>query len=393
MTGLLLLALGLATLPAALLLLNLLVYRRLPQAGSDSREPGTPGISILIPVRNEEEAIAGALQSILTHPAPSLEVLVLDDHSTDATASIVRSIATADPRVRLVQGAPLPPGWCGKQHACWQLAHEAAHDNLVFLDADVRLLPGAIRRISQLLQKRPHIHLFSGVPRQITGSFLERLLIPLIHFILLGYLPIPFSRLSRNPAFAAGCGQLFIARRPAYLAVDGHRSIRSSLHDGVKLPRTFRAGGWQTDLLDATDLAECRMYRNASEVWRGLGKNAIEGLAHPAAIVPWSILLLGGQVLPWVLLLEALVSSPAHLTPAALVAGLTLFPRLLAAARFRQSWIGAALHPLGILLLVTIQWCALFRHWRGRPSEWRGRHYAAASASPRSVPCQRPTTP
>lgn len=393
MTGLLLLALGLAALPAALFTVNLLVYRRVPAPRPGSPDSDAPGLSVLIPVRNEEEAIAEALRSILCHPAPNLEVVVLDDHSTDATASIVRSIAATDARVRLVQGAPLPAGWCGKQHACWQLAHEAAHENLVFLDADVRLLPGAITRLANLFRERPDIHLFSGVPRQITGSFLERLLIPLIHFILLGYLPIPFARLSRNPAFAAGCGQLFAARRPAYLAVDGHRAIRSSLHDGVKLPRTFRAGGWMTDLFDATDLAECRMYRNAREVWRGLGKNAIEGLAHPAAITPWSVLLLGGQVLPWVLLLQAIANPSANLPLAALASGLTLLPRILAAARFRQSWIGAALHPLGILLLVIIQWCALFRHWRGRPSEWRGRQYAAATATTQAVPCQRPTTP
>jgi hypothetical protein len=264
---------------------------------------------------------------------------------------------------------------------------------MVFLDADVRLRPGAIARLSALLRHHPDIHLFSGVPRQITGSFLERLLIPLIHFILLGYLPIPFSRLSRNPAFAAGCGQLFVARRPAYLAVDGHRAIRASLHDGVKLPRSFRAGGWRTDLFDATDLAECRMYRNAGEVWRGLGKNATEGLAHPAAILPWSFLLLGGQVLPWLLLVWALVDAQATLPLAALATGLTLLPRLLAAARFRQSWIGAVLHPLGILTLVSIQWTALFRHWRGRPSEWRGRKYGPAPAPAPSVPCQRPSPP
>ena len=93
-------------------------------------------------------------------------------------------------------------------------------------------------------------------------------------------------RRSRHPAYGAGCGQLFLARREAYETAGGHAAIRATLHDGVKLPRAFRAAGLRTDLFDATDVASCRMYRNAGEVWRGLAKNATEGLAAPGKIVP-----------------------------------------------------------------------------------------------------------
>src|SRR5205807_74198 len=118
--------------------------------------------------------------------------------------------------------------------------------------------------------------LVSGIPRQETGTFFERLLIPLIHFILLGFLPMKRMRSTRKPAYAAGCGQLFLARRMAYDAMGGHAIIRSSLHDGLTLPRAFRRAGFQTDLCDATDLATCRMYCGAGEVWHGLAKNATE---------------------------------------------------------------------------------------------------------------------
>ena len=154
---------------------------------------------------------------------------------------------------------------------------KARHPLLVFLDADVRLASDALARMAA------HVtfcgtDLASGIPCQVTLSPLEKLLIPLIHFILLGFLPIPRMRRSRQPAFAAGCGQLFIAKAAAYKCCGGHSVIRDTLHDGLKLPRAFRAAGLKTDLFDATDLAKCRMYRNASEVWFGLAKNAGEAL-------------------------------------------------------------------------------------------------------------------
>ena len=93
----------------------------------------------------------------------------------------------------------------------------------------------------------------SGLPRQETGSWLERLVIPLAHFLLLGYLPMFAMRWFRHPAFGAGCGQLFLARKSAYQAAGGHDAIRSSRHDGLMLPRAFRRAGLRTDLCDATD--------------------------------------------------------------------------------------------------------------------------------------------
>ncbi|MFN0067763.1 MAG: glycosyltransferase [Limisphaerales bacterium] len=391
MTALALAALILAALPAGLFVLNLFSYRRTPRWTGPVSGVGDPPalgvrrpasdrfphrVSVLVPARNEELAIVPALESVLANQGVEVEAVVLDDHSTDATAARVRELAVRDPRVRLVEGASLPAGWCGKQHACWQLARAARHGMLVFMDADVRLAPDALARMAAFLGARPQAQLASGVPRQLTGTCLERLLIPLIHFVLLGYLPMARMRACAKTGYAAGCGQLFIARRDAYFASGGHRALRDSLHDGVKLPRAFRRAGFITDLFDATDLATCRMYRSAGEVWRGLGRNATEGLAHPAAIVPWTLLLLGGHVLPWALLLAAPWLDAATVRLAAVAAGLTLVPRVLGALVFRQSWLGAALHPLGVAALVVIQWEALARRWRGRPAEWRGRSYA-----------------
>jgi hypothetical protein len=361
-----------------------LVFRRnLRLFAPPSLPPGgaRPAVSVLIPARDEETTIGAAVEAALASRGVDLEVVVLDDGSRDRTAEIVAGIAARDPRVRLETAPPLSPGWCGKQHACAALARTARHPVLAFLDADVRLEPEGLARAAAFLEASG-AGLVSGVPRQETGTFLERLLIPLIHFILLGFLPMARMRRSLHPAYGAGCGQLFLARRDAYERAGGHAAIRSSLHDGIALPRAFRSAGIATDLFDATDVAVCRMYHSAGEVWRGLGKNATEGLASPGKIVPVTALLLAGQVLPLLLLVLVAVALSGGTTPAAgwLAVPATiaaLSPRLTAVGRFRQPLDGALLHPLAILVFLAIQWNALCRRLLGRPAAWKGRSYAA----------------
>jgi hypothetical protein len=154
--------------------------------------------------------------------------------------------------------------------------------------------------------------LASGVPRQEMRTFSERLLIPLIHYVLLGFLPINRMRASRDPVFGTGCGQLLVARREAYHNSGGHSVIRATLHDGLKLARVFRAAGFATDLFDATCIAECRMYSTNAEVWRGLARNAHEGLGSPRLIGPATLLLLGGQILPICLLFVVCLQTPVY---------------------------------------------------------------------------------
>jgi len=368
-------SLVLALIPAGLFLWNLLLYRRAPKTidrvahETVHAAPSPTAISLLIPARNEERSIAAAVESALASIAVNLEVIVLDDHSDDNTASIVEAIAQRDSRVRLIQAPPLPSGWCGKQHACWVLSRHARHPLLVFVDADVRLSPDALARMAEF-QRQSGAELVSGVPQQETGTWLEKLVIPLIHFLLLGFLPMFRMRTTTKPAYASGCGQLFLTTRNGYDKAGGHAAIRTSLHDGITLPRTYREHGLKTDLFDATDIATCRMYRSAREVWHGLAKNATEGLARPGLIFPMTAILIGGQVLPLFLL-------ASEVWPIALCATIAAYlPRILASWRFRQSWLGVLLHPVGMVLLLAIQWYALGRSLLGRPSGWKGRVYA-----------------
>jgi hypothetical protein len=372
---LLIVSLLLALIPALLFLSNLREYLPPPEAGGgDSGAPLAGAVSVLIPARNEERSIRQAIEAVLASRGVELEVVVLDDHSEDATAELVGAMAQADSRVRLVRAPPLPPGWCGKQHACAVLAREARHTWLVFIDADVRLQPDGLSRML-LFQEKSGADLISGIPRQETLTWMECLVIPLIHFVLLGFLPIARMRRSLDPAYGAGCGQLFMARRAAYEAAGGHGRIRESLHDGLKLPRAFRSAGFSTDLFDATEIATCRMYRSAREVWNGLAKNATEGLATPKMIVPGTILLMGGQVAPFVLLLFAGYLSASELSVAAIATTIAYLPRLVAAILFRQSIMGGLMHPFGVWLLISIQWFAFLQSALGKAPAWKGREY------------------
>ena len=381
-------ALLLAALSALMFLANRRLYRPLPLLPTGAAATaGLPSVSVLIPARNEERVIGAAVAAAAACHGVTAEIVVLDDHSTDRTAALVQKAAAQDSRIRLISAPPLPPGWCGKKFACVVPGDAASHELFVFLDADVRLEPDALARIARHMQSDAAA-LASGFPRQETGTLLEILLIPLIHFLLLGYLPMARMRKYRTvPAYAAGCGQLFVMRRTDFERTGGHALVQNSLHDGIKLPRAFRRAGLATDLFDATDLATCRMYTRAADVWQGLAKNATEGLASSLLmLVVWTLLLGLGHVAPLPLFVWALVqmgqgSAGPELAMAGGAVVLSYVPRMLAVPAFRQSLLGALLHPLGVLVLIALQWYAWFRQRLGLASAWKGRAYPAAGTT------------
>ena len=363
-----------SAIPAAMVWVNRdLFTRAIFPSRAAAKDSPKPKVSVLIPARDEASSIAASVSAALNSSGVEVEVVVMDDGSTDATADIVLAMAQRDTRVRLIQGDGLPEGWNGKQHACWRLAQAAEYSNLLFLDADVRLSPDAIERlIAQRDQSQAA--LFSTFPYQETDTFLERLLIPLMHFILLGFLPLGRMRTNTDPSMAAGCGQVFLTDQESYQAAGTHQAIRSSRHDGLKLPRAYRQANLSTDVCDGTDIATCRMYHNAGEVLRGLLKNATEGIGNPKLIVPFSIMLLAGSVLPFVVFPFAIASGqPVTILLSFLSIPLAWIPRFQCAIRYRQSLLGAVLHPLAVAIFVGLQWIALAQSLVGKQVAWRGR--------------------
>jgi hypothetical protein len=372
-TVLVLFAAFLAAVPAVMTFVNLGCLRTPPL-------PGTPArVAVLIPARNEAAGIGACVDAALASLGVDIEVIVLDDASTDATAEIVARRMATDTRLRLATAPALPPGWNGKQHACHVVAGLTERPILLFLDADVRLEPEGVARLAEGM-RLAGADLASGVPRQVMLGWAERMLIPMINGLILGYLPIRLMRRDARSSLAAGCGQMMMVRREPYLAAGGHAAIRNSLHDGLKLPRLFRDHGLRTELVDGTRLAACRMYDRPPALIRGLLKNATEGMASPAALPVWTVLLFGGQVLPFLLLAWCVSTGEAF---GAIVCGLACL--VLAAAwaaqarRTREPLLSVALRPAGVVLLLAIQWTALVRQKLGIQTDWRGRAYQAQS--------------
>jgi len=362
------LSLALATLPAALGLMNLVLLPRLARPAS---MPAGRLVSILIPARDEAANIADCVAAALASTDVAVEVVVIDDGSRDGTGTIVAGIAARDPRVRLIEAPPLPPGWTGKVHACARLAEAARGTHLLFIDADVRLAPGAAAAMAAHAATRD-IAMVSGVPRQVIRSLGEALTVPGINFLLLGYLPGGGRAASGRADLAAACGQLVLCEAAAYRAIGGHEAVRQVLHDGLALARLFRKEGHRTEVVDGAPLASCRMYRDFGEAWAGFLKNAREGMATPLGLPIWTVLLAGAHLWPFALLPDG---------PALLAILLMLALRAAITLRAGEPWWTIPLHPVGMLVALAIQWTALVRWALGMPPGWKGRAYPATKTA------------
>jgi hypothetical protein len=335
--------------------------------------PSDVAVSVLVPVRDEAhrigrciEALIGALEGV------DAEVLVLDDGSTDGTADIVRTAAAGDPRVRVLDGAPLPSGWLGKPHACHQLAEAARGDVLVFVDADVRLAPRGILRSVDLLVESG-LDLVSPYPRQEFDGLLPRLVQPLLQWSWLTFLPLGRAERSSRPSLTAANGQLLACRADAYRRSGGHAAVRDDVVEDVGLARAFKRAGLRATVADGTDVATCRMYDDADELVEGYTKSLAAAFGSPAGAVGTMALLVWTYVVPPLALLRGLRRGDPALAAAggagylAGVAG-----RVVAARRFGGRPGDAPTHPASVLALAWLT----ARSWRMRrqgTATWKGR--------------------
>lgn len=344
--------------------------RRLRRPDPDA-EPTTEALSVLLPVRDEArhvEPCLRALMAALDACRGPAEIVVLDDGSTDATADLVRGVAGRDPRVRLVEGAPLPPGWLGKPHACVQLAGLAAPAStvLVFVDADTVLSPRALVAAVDLL-RRSRLDIISPYPRQVASTVGERLVQPLLQWSWLTTLPLRAAETSRRPSLSAGNGQFLVADRAAYDRAGGHSAVRGDVLDDIGLVRAVKAAGGRGGMVDGTDLATCRMYDGWPELRDGYAKSLWSAFGPPAgAAAAGTGLALLYLVPPLAAVLRR--SRAGLLGYAAAVAGRVLVARRTGG----RTWPDPLAHPASIAALLWLTAVSFARRRRGGLS-WKGR--------------------
>ncbi len=324
-------------------------------------------VSVLLPVRDEAARIAPCLRAVLAQiGVPHLEVLVLDDASSDGTGDIVRQVAGDEPRLRLLPGRALPAGWLGKPYACQQLADAAAGaDVLVFCDADVLLAPTAVAATVDLLL-RADLDLISPYPRQVAAGAGPRLIQPLLQWSWLTFLPLRLAERSARPTLSAANGQLLAVRREAYDRAGGHAAVRSEVIEDVALLRAVKAAGGTGGVVDGTDVATCTMYADWAGLADGYGKSLWAAFGSPAGGAAVVATLSAMYVVPP---LAALRGSPAGLVGYA--AG--VLGRVVTARRTGgRAWPDALAHPASVLAFGWLTARSLRRRARGELA-WKGR--------------------
>jgi len=357
-------------------LINVLSFRSVRPVGPKG---DVPMISVLLPARNEERNIGLALSTLADQDYPKYEVIILDDGSGDATGRIARQWSDSDSRFRVIRGKPLPEGWGGKSFACHQLSQEASGDLLLFIDADTihsrQSISSAVAELS-----RSRAGLLTVIPRQIMGSFWEKVILPLLHFSTFCFLPMPLVTLTRSPKLAMANGQFMLFRRDVYRLVGGHEAVRTALVEDVWLSRLVKQHGFLLAIRDGADVVSCRMYQSLPEVWAGFSKNLFAGFQYSIPMIS-AVMMFNAltSIVPFVVLVGGLVVTGGSTDPwFSLVIGQTAIItaiRLLIALRFRLDLWPALVHPVAMVMLIGIAVNSCRWVLGGGGAQWKGRAY------------------
>ena len=344
-----------------------------------------PLVSLVIPARDEAHNIGPCVESALASTYPRLEVIVVDDHSSDGTSSIVEAIASRDMRLRVITPPALPDGWFGKQWACWTGAGESRGELLGFMDADTRQTPDLVTRTVHALTSR-RADLLSVAGTQELGGFWERMIQPQIFAIMLQrYGGTEIVNRSRRVSEKIANGQCLWVRRATYDALGGHAAVKHEVAEDLALAQLWFRAGRTVSLVLGLDQLSTRMYTSLRELIDGWGKNIYAGgrnampfgavgrLLYPVALVAPSLFWLVPPIVLALGLLGAVGATALAWAAIATVANLVWW--LAVYAWLRVSPLYALLHPVGAAMVLYI---ALGAIARGRRVRWKEREYRAA---------------
>ncbi|MCG8922993.1 glycosyltransferase family 2 protein [Lentzea sp. CC55] len=349
-----------------------LVNARLMRVPAANPPQCREAVSVLVPARDEAHRIAPTIESLLAQRGvPGLEIIVLDDGSSDGTAGEVLRAAGGDERLRVVTGSAPPDGMPGKPHACAQLAGLARGRVLVFVDADVVLAPHAIASAVALLREND-LDVVSPFPRQLADGAGARLVQPLLQWSWLVFLPLRLAERSPRPSLSAANGQFLVVDTAAYHRSGGFEGIATAVLDDIALMRAVKRSGGRGVVVDGSTVAVCRMYEDWAEVRDGYEKSLWSATGSPAGAVALSLVLAWLYVLPPV---AALAGSRAGAVGYA--AGVVT--RVVTARHTgARVWPDALAHPVSVGVLLSL----VGRSWRARRAarlRWKGRSLRESS--------------
>jgi chlorobactene glucosyltransferase len=353
-------------------LTNLRALKRL--AASDvATEP--PLVSVLVPARNEERNIGRCVEALLAQEYPSLEVLVLDDHSTDRTAEIVQQVANRDPQLRLLHGTELPDGWLGKHWACHQLAQAASGQLFLFVDADTALENRTIRDAVAALSA-DRADLVSLLPIRVPGSWVDRMVFPVIDWTFHAWVPFAVAYAVRVPALSLAFGQFLLFRREAYERLGGYEAIKEHVVDDIELGRRTTAAGLRWRLYDGSGRVRTYMYANTKETLEGFAKNIFAFFG--ARIGLFMLVWLAGMAVvfaPVAVILATAAGgevSATALVLACVTVGLLLATWAVVCVRFGHGMWCALAYPVPVAVTLQVALRSMVLTLRGR-TQWKGR--------------------
>ncbi|MGC8856226.1 MAG: glycosyltransferase [Anaerolineae bacterium] len=343
--------LGLALLTAVM---NFFYLRRFDQYPQPEH---WPRLSVLIPARNEAANIEACVRSLLQQDYPDFEVIVLNDHSTDRTPLILARLAREFEHLRVLSGAPLPPGWLGKHWACQQLVEAASGELLLLTDADTRHAPNTLcHSVAALLAE--DADLVTAFPHEETLTWGERLIVPVIAFSIVSFLPLALVQKLRWSALSVSVGQFMLFRRTALEAIGGYRAVRQNVVDDVALGRLIIQNGFRWRLMDATHHVTCRMYHGFWDAVEGFTKNVFAVFDYHILfyLIAWLWVAIAFLLPPLVVFARAM-HMPLEFFPhslAVLATGEALLLWGIAYKRFGFPVYWAILYPLSLFVFTLI---------------------------------------
>ncbi|PPA71182.1 glycosyltransferase [Jeotgalibacillus proteolyticus] len=332
----------------------------------------TGKVSVLVPLRNEERNVKGLINCLKELTYPSIEFILLDDHSTDKTLALLHTLTKNDNRFSIKNGKELKKGWVGKVHACHQLGHYASGDYFLFLDADVRVKPAAIEQAMHVMEKF-NSRLVTGFPQFPVRPFVGRLLVPLQHFFIFFHLPNLAANRTTWEAFTAAHGAFMFFEKEAYVEIGGHESVKSSLIEDIAITRKLKKHGFKATLANVTPSVTCFMYETNKEVWEGFLKNIYTGLGKSiTAAIGVSLFYLLFYAGPFVLAITGFIMQQWFLM-------LPLLFVWLQAAIIDFATKGSRIHfllmPLSAIALTALIWSSVVQSIRKKGYVWKGRTY------------------